>query len=71
MQQKMGASWAIVVDTDGRVNLDGIDLHESMAGMTCDVLTVPHIDGMYTKPRIFRLPARGVWIGQTREYFDR
>lgn len=65
-----GSAWAVTVDTDERLHLDGLDLHAILAHAPSDVLAMPYRGGGYSKPRIFRLPAGGAWVGATHEYFD-
>jgi len=65
-----GAAWAVTVDTDERLRLDGLDLRAILAGTLSDVLAMPDGDATYAKSRVFRLPAPGAWVGETHEYFD-
>jgi tetratricopeptide (TPR) repeat protein/predicted GH43/DUF377 family glycosyl hydrolase len=65
-----GAAWALTVDTDERLRLDAIDIRAFLSETSGAVLSMPHATAGYPKPRIFRLPARGVWVGSTHEYFD-
>jgi tetratricopeptide (TPR) repeat protein len=60
--------WAIMLDTDERIQCDDPQLiRDHLAGTTADVIMVPHVSGSYEKERIFRLPARGFYVGPTHE----
>ena len=66
---EVGAAWAVMLDTDERMHVDGIDITAVLAGAEADVLTVQHEGGYYAKERFFRLPARGRFVGLTHEAF--
>lgn len=80
-----GYDWALVLDTDEAIDTSltlrvpgelwaesdsywGV-LHDVLERTAYDVLMVPNIDGTYSKERIFRLPARGHYVGPTHEAF--
>jgi tetratricopeptide (TPR) repeat protein len=64
----LGGSWAITLDTDERI-IGGSDLRGEILRATEDVLLIPAAQGNYSKERIFRLPARGRWVGPTHEAY--
>ncbi|MGH2616250.1 MAG: hypothetical protein ACRDJC_13480 [Thermomicrobiales bacterium] len=64
-----GASWAVFVDSDERLALNGVDIHAVLASSLESALLVPHGSGEYTKDRFFRLPASGSFRGPTHEAF--
>lgn len=66
-----GAQWAITLDTDERLHFGDTNLRRHLSSFEHDVLSVASSSGTYAKPRIFRLPATGAWVGATHEYFDR
>lgn len=53
----VGFDWAIMLDTDERINLNGVDLKMLLEETDYDCLSIVEDTGMYAKPRIFRLPA--------------
>jgi hypothetical protein len=64
-----GASWAVFVDSDERMRLNGVDIHAVLAASPEVSLLVPHDSGSYTKDRFFRLPVTGAFQGPTHEAF--
>lgn len=67
--QELGASWAITVDTDERIQLNGEDLRAQLSSVSEDVLMMYDEARTYTKERCFRLPARASFEGPTHEAF--
>lgn len=66
-------AYALTLDTDERIDWHGLDLRDTLAlNPTIDTWMVPSGDGTpYTKERVFKLPAKGRWIGRVHEgYFD-
>lgn len=66
---EMGAAWAVILDTDERIDPGDIDVRATLAETAFDVLHVEQANGTYGKPRFFRLPARGAFAGPTHEAF--
>ncbi len=64
-----GASWAVFVDSDERLVLNGVDIHAVLASSPELTLLVPHDSGEYTKDRFFRLPVVGGFRGPTHEAY--
>jgi glycosyltransferase involved in cell wall biosynthesis len=64
-----GADWAVTIDSDERLILNGIDIRAVLAETGERSLLVPHLSGTYTKDRFFRLPADGEFRGPTHEAF--
>ncbi len=65
----LGADWAMTLDTDERLDVQGLDVHQALREATVDTLHVAHAAGTYVKERFFRLPARGTWRGPTHEAY--
>jgi tetratricopeptide (TPR) repeat protein len=68
---EFGADWAITLDSDERLEFGEIDLHAALAAASADSFHVKHVNGIYGKERVFRLPARGRYLGPTHEAFIR
>jgi hypothetical protein len=68
---EIGADWAVMLDTDERLDLNGGDIRATLAGTDASALYVKHVDGTYGKERFFQLPARGRYVGPTHEAFIR
>jgi tetratricopeptide (TPR) repeat protein len=66
-----GADWAVTVDSDERMNLNGVDIRAALAATAEPALLAPHGSGTYTKDRFFRLPAAGAFKGPTHEAYYR
>ena len=66
---ELGASWAVTVDTDERIELRGDDLRATLAGMSEGVLLVFDEQRTYKKERCFRLPMPERYAGPTHESF--
>lgn len=67
---ELGADWAMTLDTDERMDRQGIDIHQVLRAVTADTLHVKHVAGTYGKERFIRLPARGSWRGPTHEAYS-
>jgi tetratricopeptide (TPR) repeat protein len=68
--QELSADWAMTLDTDERIVLQGLDIRKALREATADTLHVRHIAGTYGKERFIRLPARGRWNGPTHEAYS-
>ncbi len=66
---ELGANWAMTLDTDERLDLRGLNIHEALRETAVDTVHVMHAGGTYGKERLFRLPARGSWQGPTHEAY--
>ena len=69
-----GFDWALMLDTDERIQWPtyhetDATLGELLSLTDADVLMVPHVSGTYEKERLFRLPARGQYVGPVHEAF--
>jgi hypothetical protein len=64
--ERLGADWAITLDTDERMNFDGIDIKGMLSDLD-GVVLVPHDSGMYSKERFFKLPLADVFVGGVHE----
>ncbi len=67
---RIGADWALTLDTDERIDWRGEDVRATLASKA-DVGCWLMFDeaGTYAKERIFRLPARARFAGATHESF--
>lgn len=69
------ADWAVTIDCDERIRLNGLTPEEMRLGLQAalvtdsDTLMVTAQDGDYAKDRLFRLPARGRWTGAVHECY--
>jgi tetratricopeptide (TPR) repeat protein len=66
---ELEASWAVTVDTDERLHLEGVDVRAELARATEGVLYVSDASGSYVKERFFKLPMSERWQGPTHEAF--
>lgn len=66
---ELGAAWAMTLDTDERLDRNGLDVRGILAATRADLLHVRQVDGSYVKERFFRLPAPGRWVGPTHEAY--
>lgn len=67
--QQLGADWALTLDTDERIQLNGEDLRATLQTTSAQVLLM-HDDGrLYSKERLFKLPCGGRFVGPTHEAF--
>ncbi len=66
---ELGADWAMTLDTDERIALNGVDIRAALAATTADSLHVEKSGGSYGKERLFRLSTRGHWVGPTHEAY--
>lgn len=67
-----GAAWALMVDTDEWIEFDGEDLRAQIAkaeSQNIRHLLMRHMTGIYVQPRVFKLPASGVFEGPTHEAY--
>jgi tetratricopeptide (TPR) repeat protein len=64
-----GAEWAIILDTDERMELDGDALRALLAETDASIVDMHHDSYTYAKQRFFRLPAAGEFVGPTHEAF--
>jgi tetratricopeptide (TPR) repeat protein len=61
-----GADWAVTLDSDERLYLPP-STRDVLERAPHDVLFVPYQGGAYSKERLFRIPAKGEWVGPTHE----
>jgi tetratricopeptide (TPR) repeat protein len=67
--EECGAAWAVMIDTDERLDLRGLDIRAALGKTTADLLLVEHESRIYAKERFFRMPAHGHYVGPTHECF--
>lgn len=63
----VGADWAVTVDTDERLVLDGLDVRAMLSTQAAGILYVESDTREYSKERFFRLPTSTKWSGPTHE----
>src|SRR5690606_40653759 len=64
-----GAAWALTLDTDERIQLNGEPIRQHLASSTVGVFLVKDVSDTYSKERFFRLPMHVRWQGPTHESF--
>jgi tetratricopeptide (TPR) repeat protein len=65
--KELGATWAIVVDTDERLLWNGVNLRNACEEARNEVFYVMSADRSYQKEKIFRLSANVKFVGPTHE----
>jgi tetratricopeptide (TPR) repeat protein len=65
--KRMGAKWAIIVDSDERIQFGTIDLRAELAQAQEDVLLIESDSGHYPKEKILRLASDVRYVGPTHE----
>lgn len=63
----LGAKWALIVDSDERINFHGEDLREKLESTTADALLVEADNGFYAKEKFIRLASAAHYYGPTHE----
>lgn len=66
---EQGANWAVMLDTDERLQLHGLEIREALSEAASELLAVRHESAVYSKDRFFRLPAAGHYVGPTHECY--
>jgi tetratricopeptide (TPR) repeat protein len=64
-----GGLWAIMVDTDERIDTHGEDVRAILAASNAECAMVMHHSETHVRERIFRLPAKGSFNGPTHEAY--
>lgn len=67
MAAEEGATWALTLDSDERLQLDSHPLRAELASTDREVLQAPHINSRYVKPRLIRTECAGRWRGPNHE----
>ncbi len=65
----VGGDWAVMLDTDERLDLDGPTLRAALAAAGSEAVFVAAAGGTYGKERFFKLPASGRFSGATHEFY--
>ncbi len=67
--EALGATWACQLDTDERMILNGVDIPSTLGIIPENVqaLCVGEDGGSYDKPRFFRIPSSGEFMGRVHE----
>jgi hypothetical protein len=63
----LGAEWILIVDSDERLNLNGLILKNALTIVRQDIVTIESDDGHYPKEKIIRASARAYFVGPTHE----
>lgn len=66
---ELGGDWAVTIDTDERLQLEGEDVRSVLHRTLHGVLMMPDREGIYMKERVFRLPMPVRYVGPTHEAF--
>lgn len=66
----IGADWAVLLDTDERIDLRGVDIRNVLETTEHGLLLAMHSGGSYRKERFFRLPVQGRYVGPAHEFFE-
>lgn len=64
-----GGDWALMLDTDERIELGGTDVRAELAREDASVLMVSDAARIYVKERFFRLPVAERYVGPIHEAF--
>ncbi len=67
--EALGADWALAVDTDERIHLNGEDLRKTLESLSAGLLLMPDEGHNYTKERAIRVPTSSRYVGPTHESF--
>jgi tetratricopeptide (TPR) repeat protein len=67
---KMGADWAVMLDTDERINLNGTDIRGTLERCECDVIIAMDRERFYKKERFYRMPFASRFTGAVHEHAD-
>lgn len=66
--ERLGMDWAVQLDTDERINLNGCDIRHALCRSSADVLLVLSDNGLFQRERFFRLPAGRYTMGVHESY---
>jgi tetratricopeptide (TPR) repeat protein len=66
---ELGGDWALTLDTDERIETNGVDLRAALGAATEGVLMLFDSGHHYAKERFFRLPMPERYAGPTHESF--
>lgn len=64
---ELGATWAVTLDVDERIEPRGEDMRGTLLGSTVGCVSAMAADESYGKPRAIRLPSPVRWHGRTHE----
>ncbi len=68
---ELGADWALILDTDERIEERGEKLREALETTPADVVMLLHVTCAYEKDRFIRLPAKGQFEAPyAHEYYN-
>lgn len=67
--ERIGAAWAVTVDPDERLHVDGPALRAFLARTDAGCVLIPDASRSYFKERIFRLPCPVRYVGPVHEAF--
>jgi len=64
-----GADWAVILDTDERISLNGEEIRKILSTTQDGCLIVNHSNNTYGKVRFIKLPTTTEYVGPTHEVF--
>lgn len=67
--ERIGAGWAVTIDPDERLRVDGPALRAFLAATEAGCALIPDASRTYFKERIFRLPCPVRYVGPVHEAF--
>jgi len=70
LAKDLGYDWAVMLDTDERIELNGMDIRIFLEHTQHEVICVANDAGNYHKERFFRIPCAYRWVGLVHEYLD-
>lgn len=80
--EESGCEWTLMLDTDERLVSPGATMGIPLSSEAiraarewCDLASseagrIEHVSGVYAKEKLFRLPAKGRYIGRAHEYYS-
>ncbi len=60
---RLGADWAVILDTDERINWNGVPIRDVLAQAGDGIGLVEFSEGTYSKEKFVSLPAKDFWNG--------
>lgn len=67
--QECNVDWALILDTDERIHLNGEDLHSKLQDPNIGCYLVNYIDNSYSKARFIKVPSKARFFGPTHEVY--
>lgn len=67
--QESNADWALILDTDERIHLNGEDLNVKLQEPNIGCYLVNYVDNSYSKARFIKVPSKAKFFGPTHEVY--